>query len=86
MATKKNKNAKDPTQKKTEALLARFENNNRLRLPKFRIATWDAGWWQARSALADASLGVTEMAALKQAHEELKAKLLPQLVTLGFIG
>ena len=63
-----------------------FENLNRLRLPKFRIATWDAGWWQARSALADASLGAAEMAALKQAHDELKAKLLPQLATLGFIG
>lgn len=63
-----------------------FENINRLRLPKFRIATWDAGWWQARSALADASLGASEMAALKQAHDALKVKLLPQLATLGFIG
>ena len=63
-----------------------FENLNRLRLPKFRIATWDAGWWQARSALADASLGAAELSALKEAHERLKSKLLPQLTTLGFLG
>ena len=63
-----------------------FENINRLRLPKFRIATWDAGWWQTRSALADASLGASEMAAHKQVHDQLKAKLLPQLTMLGFIG
>jgi hypothetical protein len=53
--------------------------------PKFRIATWDAGWWQARCALADASLGAAELSALKQAHDALKAKLLPQLGPLGFL-
>jgi hypothetical protein len=62
-----------------------FDNVNRLRLPKFRIATWDAGWWQARSALGDASLGAVELSALKQAHDALKAKLLPQLGALGLL-
>jgi hypothetical protein len=51
-----------------------FEHLNRLRLPKFR------------SALADAELAAAEMSALKQAHDGLKAKLLPQLAPLGFIG
>ncbi len=63
-----------------------FENLNRLRLPKFRIATWDAGWWQAHSALADARLGEAELSTLKTAHDALKAKLLPQVTQLGFLG
>ena len=62
-----------------------FTRLHELRTPKFKIATWDAGWWQARSALADASLGDAELAALKAAHEALKAKLLPQVYTLGFL-
>jgi hypothetical protein len=45
-----------------------------------------AGWWQARSALADTRLGESEMSAFKQAHDALKAKLLPQLTALGFLG
>jgi len=62
-----------------------FDKLHLLRQPKFRIGTWDAGWWQARSALADANLAATELAALKQAHERLKEKLLPQLSSLGFL-
>lgn len=63
-----------------------FEQLNRLRLPKFGIATWDAGWWQARSALADAELAAAELSSLKLAHDALKGKLLPQLSALGFLG
>ncbi len=62
-----------------------FENLHRLRLPKFRISTWDAGWWQARGALGDARLGEPELSAVKVSHDALRAKLLPQLGTLGFV-
>jgi hypothetical protein len=63
-----------------------FAHLNLPRLPKFRIATWDAGWRQAHSAHADAQLGADEMAALKSAHEELKTKPLPQPASLGFLS
>ena len=63
-----------------------FDKLNLVRLSKFRMATRDAGWWQARSALTDANMAATELASLKQAHDVLKEKLLPQLSQLGFLG
>ena len=57
-----------------------------LRTNKYKIETWDAGWWQIRSALSDRDLGKDELDALKQAHSLLKAKLLPQLNSLGFLA
>ena len=56
-----------------------------LRLSRFKIASWDAGWWQARSALADQDLARPELDALKAAHAALRDKLLPQLAELGFL-
>lgn len=63
-----------------------FANLNRLDTPKFKISTWDAGWWQIRSALADQNLGDDLLAAVKDKHAALKAKLLPQLPEYGFIA
>jgi hypothetical protein len=62
-----------------------FASLTNLRTQKFKIDTWDAGWWQIRSALADRDLGETELIAVKQAHNALKAKLLPQVSALGFL-
>lgn len=59
---------------------------NLLRLPRFRIGTWDAGWWQVRSALTEAGLAATELAVVKRCHDQLKEKLLPQVAALGFLG
>ena len=56
-----------------------------LRTGKFRIDTWDAGWWQVRSALRERGLGEAEMAAVKAAHDALRDKLRPQLAGYGFI-
>ncbi len=63
-----------------------FANLNKLDTPKFKISTWDAGWWQIRNALADQNLGDDLLAAVKTAHDALKAKLLPQLPEYGFIA
>ena len=62
-----------------------FEQLHTLRLSRFKIASWDAGWWQARSALADQNLARPELTALKAAHAALRDKLLPQLAELGFL-
>lgn len=56
-----------------------------LRTGKFKIDTWDAGWWQVRSALKDRELAKAEMATLKSAHDALRDKLRPQLAGYGFI-
>ena len=63
-----------------------FANLNKLDTPKYKISTWDAGWWQIRSALTDQNLGDDLLAAVKEKHAALKAKLLPQLPEYGFIA
>lgn len=62
-----------------------FAQLGRLRTTRFRIETWDAGWWQVRSALKERGLGTDETATLKSAHERLRDKLRLQLPVLGFI-
>lgn len=57
-----------------------------LRTGKFKIETWDAGWYQIRNALSDRELGADELAAVKLAHNALKAKLLPQITEFSFLG
>ena len=52
----------------------------------FKIETWDVGIYQVRSALKDAGFAVDELAALKSAHDALRAKLCPQVYSLGFLN
>ena len=56
-----------------------FSNLNQIRTSKYKIHTWDAGWWQIRQSLADVDLGGTLMKEIKVLHDELKRKLLPKL-------
>jgi len=63
-----------------------FANLNRIRTPKFKIETWDAGWWQIKQALGDVNLCAKELKALKEAHDRLKEKILPKLTEYGIIG
>ena len=62
-----------------------FEHQNLLRTSKFKLQSWDAGWWQVRSALADRDLGGEPLAALKAAHDALRSKLDPAVKALGFL-
>lgn len=63
-----------------------FTNLNKLNTTKFKIATWDAGWWQVRNALTDQNLAVNLLEELKQKHNTLKNKLLPQIYDFGFLN
>ncbi len=51
-----------------------------------RIETWDVGYYQLCKALKATPLAADERAALKAAHEALRAKLLPQVYALGFLN
>jgi hypothetical protein len=62
-----------------------FANLNQLNTTKFKISTWDAGWWQVRNALTDQDLGLDLLETLKQKHQALKAKLLPDVYGYGFL-
>jgi len=62
-----------------------FANLNHLRTPKYKIESWDAGWWQIRNALNDVDLAIDLLEDLKKLHNNLKEKLLPQIYDYGFI-
>ena len=63
-----------------------FENLNQLRTNKFKIETWDAGWYQIRMALKNADLASDKLSELKVLHRSLRDKLLPQLYELGILS
>ena len=56
-----------------------FANLNQMRTNKFKIETWDAGWWQIKQALTDVDLCKNELKELKVLHDNLKVKILPKL-------
>jgi len=62
-----------------------FANLNQLRTPKFKIETWDAGWWQIRNALNDVNLALDLITELKALQNKLRDKLLPQIYEYEFI-
>ncbi len=62
-----------------------FVNLNQLRTSKFKIETWDAGWWQIRNALADVNLANNLFDDLKEIHNKLRDKLLPMIDYYKFI-
>ena len=63
-----------------------FENINQLRTPKFKIETWDAGWWQVRNALSDVNMARNLFEDLKILHNKLKDKLLHKVYEYGFLS
>ena len=51
-----------------------------------KIETWDVGYYQISKALKEVGLAVDEFAALKAAHDALRAKLLPKVYECGFLN
>jgi hypothetical protein len=62
-----------------------FANLNQMRSNKFKIETYDAGFWQIKKAMEDVNLYKEEMNKFKITMNLLKEKLLPQLVDFGFV-
>lgn len=63
-----------------------FANLNVIDTTKYKIQSWDVGWWQIRSALKDQNLGIDLLEELKNRHDLLKEKLLPQVYIYGFLS
>lgn len=61
-----------------------FANLAQMRTPKFKIHTFDAGWWQIKNAMNDVNIGENELKELKNLHDILKKKLLPQIKKYQF--
>jgi len=62
-----------------------FANLNQLRTPKFKIETWDAGWWQIRNALSDVNLAIDLFDELKILHNQLRDKISQQIDEYKFL-
>ncbi|MBR1729800.1 MAG: hypothetical protein IJ728_09790 [Selenomonadaceae bacterium] len=65
-----------------------YEHVGRLNKQKYKISTWDAGWYQIRMSLNEAGYmdgrnGLTEN--LQITMKRLSDKLLPQIYDLGFL-
>jgi hypothetical protein len=52
----------------------------------WKIETWDVGIYQIRQALKAAGIATEELSALKDAHDRLRKKLLPQIYEYGFLN
>ena len=57
---------------------------NELDRDRFRLETWDAGWYQVRMSLKAA--GLLDDHQLRAEHEQLRLKLLPLIYELGFLS
>ncbi len=78
--------AKDVLAKGKEIYKFYFANSGQIRTTKFKIETWDAGWWQIRNVLADVNLGKEMFDAMKILHHKLKEKILPKISEYGIIS
>jgi hypothetical protein len=63
-----------------------FAHLNQIRTQKFKIETWDTGWWQIRNALQEQDLAKELIETLKATHNALKQKIRPQIDVFGFLG
>ncbi len=62
-----------------------FTNLNRLNTHLAEIKTWDAGFWQIKKVLHDRNLVHNLFKTLKEKHNILRDKLLPQIYDYEFI-
>ena len=84
--TKLSKEAKEVIRAGKEIYKYYFSNLHRLRTNLFEIKTWDAGFWQIKKVLQDQDLAHDLFKILKQKHDILKNKILPQIYDCGFIS
>ncbi len=77
--------AKDVLTKGKEIYKFYFANLGQVRTTKFKIETWDAGWWQIRNVLADVNLGKEMFDEIKILHNKLKVKILPKINEYGIM-
>lgn len=63
-----------------------YKESANLTWPKFKISTWDVGWYQIRMAMLDKNIGEEEFANLSVLHKELGRIILPRLYKYGFVG
>ena len=77
--------AKDIIEKAKTVYKIFYANLNQMVTNRWKIDTWDAGWYQIRRCLAEHNLGTDEIKELSKANEQLANKILPQIEEFGFL-
>jgi hypothetical protein len=62
-----------------------YSNLNQMSTIKWKIDSWDAGWYQIRRCLAEHNLASDEIKELSKANEQLANKILPKIEEFGFL-
>jgi len=62
-----------------------YANLNQMATHKWKIDTWDVGWYQVRRCLNEHNLAMDELEALSKANEQLANKILPKIEEYGFL-
>ncbi len=62
-----------------------YENLHQMTTNKWKIDTWDAGWYQIRRCLADHNLASDPLKELTSANEQLAKKIAPLIEEFGFL-
>jgi hypothetical protein len=62
-----------------------YANLNLMATHKWKIDSWDVGWYQIRRCLSEHNIATDELKALSKANENLAAKILPQITEYGFL-
>ena len=63
-----------------------FHNLNQMRTNKFKVETYDAGFYQIKNCLKDVELYKKELLDFNAILNNLKDKILPELYNYGFIS
>jgi hypothetical protein len=62
-----------------------YSNLNQMATNKWKIDTWDAGWYQIRRCLTEHNIGLTELKEINSANDDLAKKILPKIEEFGFL-
>lgn len=84
----KNKLSEDATvllEKGKDVYKLFYSNLNNLSTHKFKIGTWDAGWYQIRRCMTESNIGIDELNELKKLHQKLGEKIFPKIEEFGFL-
>jgi hypothetical protein len=77
--------AKEVIEKAKKVYKLFYSNLNQMATNKWKIDTWDAGWYQIRRCLTEHNLAPEEIKELNKANETLANKILPQIELFGFL-
>jgi len=62
-----------------------YANLNQMVTHKWKIDTWDVGWYQIRCCLAEHNIATDELKEVSKTNEKLANKILPQIEGYGFL-